>query len=192
MTTQPHTTDERLLRALAVAVVQQPRATLHDLARAANVSKATLHRFFRTREQLIETLRNYCVTLMGQLLEDANLATAEPLAALRQLIGSHLAHKEFSSFLIYHWKPESSSVEESKDVWKEHEASMDAFFLRGQQEGAFRIDISAPCMTDAFAHLLCGMVEGERQGRLARAGLAQAMEQLFLHGVQAPETRSTS
>lgn len=37
--------DERLIKALAVAIVDHPRATLKELAEAAGVSKATLHRF---------------------------------------------------------------------------------------------------------------------------------------------------
>ena len=37
--------DERLIKALAVAIVDRPRATLKELAEAAGVSKATLHRF---------------------------------------------------------------------------------------------------------------------------------------------------
>ena len=36
-------TDERLLKALADAIVVYPRATLKELAEAAGVSKATLH-----------------------------------------------------------------------------------------------------------------------------------------------------
>lgn len=40
--------DERLIKALAVAIVDRPRATLKELAEAAGVSKATLHRFCGT------------------------------------------------------------------------------------------------------------------------------------------------
>ncbi|ELX4162395.1 TPA: efflux pump transcriptional repressor NfxB, partial [Pseudomonas aeruginosa] len=42
--------DERLIKALAVAIVDRPRATLKELAEAAGVSKATLHRFCGTRD----------------------------------------------------------------------------------------------------------------------------------------------
>ncbi|EGH49991.1 transcriptional regulatory protein NfxB, partial [Pseudomonas syringae pv. pisi str. 1704B] len=34
---------------------------------------------------------------------------------------------------------------------------MDAFFLRGQREGLFRIDVGAAVLTEMFAALLSGM-----------------------------------
>lgn len=47
--------DERLIKALAVAIVDRPRATLKELAEAAGVSKATLHRFCGTRDRCSRT-----------------------------------------------------------------------------------------------------------------------------------------
>lgn len=53
----PH--DERLLKALAHAIVVHPRATLKELAETAGVSKATLHRFCGTRDNLVTMLENH-------------------------------------------------------------------------------------------------------------------------------------
>ena len=36
--------DDKLARALALSIAQQPRASLQQLARAAGISKATLYR----------------------------------------------------------------------------------------------------------------------------------------------------
>lgn len=43
--------DEKLLKALAIAIVDHPRATFKEIAQAAGVSKATLNRFCGTRDQ---------------------------------------------------------------------------------------------------------------------------------------------
>lgn len=37
--------DEKLLKALAIAIVDRPRATFKEIAQAAGISKATLNRF---------------------------------------------------------------------------------------------------------------------------------------------------
>ena len=61
---------------------------------------------------------------------------------------------------------------------------MDQFFLKGQREGAFRIDISAQAMNEALTWLIVGLVDGARRGRIARANLAQMVESLFLDGAK--------
>ena len=48
--------EEKLLKALAVAMVEHPRGTFKEIAQAAGVSKATLNRFCGTRDNLIEML----------------------------------------------------------------------------------------------------------------------------------------
>ncbi|MFX5595200.1 transcriptional regulator, partial [Acinetobacter baumannii] len=57
-----------------------------------------------------------------------------------------------------------------------------AFFLRGQQQGVFRIDITAQALTEIWASVLIGLLDGERRGRIARAGLAAMAERVFLQG----------
>ncbi|EPB7030303.1 transcriptional regulator, partial [Pseudomonas aeruginosa] len=44
--------DEKLLKALAVALVDHPRGTFKEIAEAAGISKATLNRFCGTRDNL--------------------------------------------------------------------------------------------------------------------------------------------
>lgn len=60
--------DEKLLKALAVALVDHPAGTLKDIAQAAGVSKATLNRFCGTRANLIEMLLNHASDLMLTLI----------------------------------------------------------------------------------------------------------------------------
>lgn len=58
------------------------------------------------------------------------------------------------------------------------------FFLRGQREGLFRIDISAPVLTETFASLLFGLVDAERRGRVARTGMDAVLLQMFMQGAR--------
>ena len=101
------------------------------------------------------------------------------LEALRRLNAKHLEHREFTLFLTYYWNEVDKPVEETA-AW---EPKVDAFFLRGQQEGVFRIDFSAATLTELWLGTLIALIDGERRGRIPRAALAQLAEQALLHGV---------
>jgi len=171
--------DNRILAALALALVDRPRANLQELAGAIGLSKATLYRFCRTREQLIERLVDHSTTLIGEDIQASGLDTAQPLEALKRLIASTLEHGAFTAFLVYYWKKDSSVESGLEAGW---DAALDAFFLRGQREGVFRIDIAAAALTEILVAMLNGLVDAERRGRVARTGLASLVEHAFLHG----------
>lgn len=153
--------DEKLLKALAVALVDHSTGTFKDIAEAAGVSKATLNRFCGTRANLIEILLIHASELMNKMIADADLQNAPPLEALQRLIDNHLTHREMLVFLVFQWRPDT----------------MD-------EKGLFRIDISAPVLTETFASLLFGLVDAERRGRVARTGMDAVLLQMFMQGAR--------
>ncbi|MFJ9990447.1 TetR/AcrR family transcriptional regulator [Pseudomonas putida] len=181
---QPTPHDERLLKALAHAIVVQPRATLKELAETAGVSKATLHRFCGTRDNLVSMLESHGERVLNGVIEAADLKHAEPLTAIRQIISEHLRHREMLVFLMFQYRPDTLLGEGDDRRWHTYTQAMDAFFLRAQQMGTLRIDISAAVFTEMFLTMIFGMVDAERRGRAASANSAQALEQLFLQGAR--------
>ncbi len=173
--------DRQLMAALALAMVRQPRASLQELAKAAGISKATLYRCSPTREQLHERLVEQALLAIDESIRHADLQGAAPREALRRLIENTLAHRELSIFLVRYWK--NSAVSEGvKASW---EQELDAFFLRGQKAGVFRVDIPAPALTELYASTLTGLIDAEQRGRIARLGLPALIETAFLHGTVA-------
>ncbi|WP_085707642.1 TetR/AcrR family transcriptional regulator [Pseudomonas sp. B35(2017)] len=181
MSLTPH--DERLIKALALAIVDRPRATLKELAEAAGVSKATLHRFCGTRDNLVLIMENHGQTVLNQIVGTTDLVHGEPLAALRSLINEHLAHREMLAFLLFQYRPDTLNGGDER--WQPYADALDAFFLRGQQLGAFRIDVTAAVFTELFLTMIFGMVDAERRGRAASANSAHVMELMFLQGAAA-------
>ncbi|RMN35352.1 Transcriptional regulatory protein NfxB [Pseudomonas coronafaciens pv. zizaniae] len=177
--------DDKFLKALAVALVDHSNGTLKDIAQAAGVSKATLNRFCGTRANLVEMLLNHASVLMNQMVADADLKHAPPLEAFQRLVDNHLMHREMLVFLVFQWRPDSLDESCGGRRWLPYSDALDAFFLRGQREGLFRIDISATVLSEMFAALLSGMVDAERRGRLARAGMGALLIQFFLQGAAA-------
>lgn len=178
--------DAKLLRALAVAIVDHPRGTVKELAEAAGVSKATLHRFCGTRDNLIEMLMTHTSEVMAQIVEQADLHRAPPAVALRNLIELNLAQRELLLFMVFQYRPDTMAPNAEGNCWQPCIDALDGFFLRAQQAGCLRIDIGAPVLADLFMTLLCGIVDSERLGRAPSASSALALEQLFLHGASAP------
>lgn len=174
--------DEKLLKALAVALVDHPRGTFKEIAEAAGVSKATLNRFCGTRDNLIEILMNHASLLISQVIGNAGLDRQPILEAMHELISDHLAHREILVFLAFYWRPDSLDEDAGGTRWLPYEDALDAFFLRGQKEGVFRIDVAAPELTEIFVSLVFGLVDAERRGRVPRAGMVALIEQFFLKG----------
>lgn len=182
MTTDfPDRTDEKYLPALALALIDEPRASLQELSRAVGISKATLYRFCHTRDELINRLFKHCSLVFSEAIANANLHEGAVLDALARLTSNYLEHKELSAFLIYYWK----DVVKDPDVAAGWETAMDSFFLRGQREQVFRLDIPAPALTEMWFSIVSGMADAERRGRVARAGLPFLIESAFLQGVTA-------
>jgi TetR/AcrR family transcriptional regulator, mexCD-oprJ operon repressor len=184
MTSAPATKldDERLLALLAQALVSQPRATLQELAQAVGVSKATLYRFCRTREELLDRLMSHGAQVMHRALAGASVDDGTPSDALRRVIQGLMEHRALAAFLTFYWRPDSEKDTRWATLWNEFENTLDALILRGQREGVLRIDISAPALMETLIALVTGMVDAERRGRVARAGMAGMVETLFMRG----------
>lgn len=190
MTSTPlNAEDERVLAALALALVDKPRATLQELAQAIGISKATLYRFSRTREELVDRLMAHGAYLMNRSLEEAELDKAPTVDALRRFIEGQLRHSELAAFMIYYWKPDTLQDARAAATWTDYFSVLDEFFVRGQREGLFRIEIGAAVLSESLISLLSGLMDAERRGRIARASLPGMIETLFLAGAQRPAAR---
>jgi len=171
-----------LLKSLALALIDHPRASLQELAKAVGVSKATLYRYCPTREQLIDKLHQESIAQFGHSADMAELQHAPFREAFRALIDSHLHHRELFLFLIYNWQSDFITNDDPESPWLVCQRKIDQFFLRGQKEGVLRIDISAVAMSEMFMGMLLTLVDAERAGRIARADIAGSIERLFFDG----------
>ncbi len=174
----PNKDDDKLLDTLALAMVKQPKASMEELAKAVGIGRMTLYRFCPTRDELIERLFQYGIRTISQDIDDAKLDTAEPLQVLRYMTQDSLKHWEITLFMTRYWKPAHDCPPPGLD-W---DAKMDAFFLRGQQAGVFRIDIPAPALSELWVGMFVGLVDAEYRGRVARASLPDLLEKAFLQG----------
>ncbi|PNG38267.1 transcriptional regulator [Pseudomonas protegens] len=181
--------EERLLRLLTTAIVNRPRASMLELAQMVGVSRATLHRFCGTRDNLLQRLEAHARQVLEQIIGNARLQQDEFLPALDRLIGEHLAHRDLLAFLVAQYRPDFLDEQPDNAPWRSYLNALDSFFLRGQQQGVLRIDITAAILSELFISLVYGMVDAEQRGRAASANTARTVPQVFLYGA-CPQTRT--
>ncbi|MGO2110809.1 MAG: TetR/AcrR family transcriptional regulator [Pseudoclavibacter sp.] len=75
----------RILAAADDVFTRNPSATLEEVAKAAGVARATVHRRFTSREALRDALARQLDDKLRQALDAADVRTAPPLVALYQL-----------------------------------------------------------------------------------------------------------
>ncbi|WP_409314053.1 TetR/AcrR family transcriptional regulator [Pseudomonas putida] len=175
----PSTLPAKLVNALYAAAALRPRASMGELAVLAGISRATLHRYCGTRDNLDSQLEQHAKDTLMQILDNSGtLACREPLAALRQLIRAHLAQGELIAFLASRY-PVHMSVQHDLRFYLER---LDALFASGQRQGVFRADVTAALLTEMFVSLLHGMVDARQRGRAPRE-CATVLESAFLQGI---------
>ncbi|MFV7785817.1 TetR/AcrR family transcriptional regulator [Shewanella marisflavi] len=175
--------DDNLLRKLAKAMVEQPRATVKDLAEAIGVSRATLHRTFGSRESIVEKINEYGTAVLNHIADTISAKSVEPTdASLSSLINMHLEHREVLIYQMFNYIPEVCTVENT--LWAHYSNAVDRYFLAGQQVGLFRIDINAAALTEYFVSLIYSTADAERRGRLANAESVKLLTRFFLHGAK--------
>ena len=175
----PSSLSTKLVNALYAAAALRPRASMGELAALAGISRATLHRYCGTRENLDSQLEQHAKNTLMQILDNSGaLASTEPLAALRQLIREHLAQGELIAFLASRY-PVHMSVQHDLRFYLER---LDALFFSGQRQGVFRADVTAALLTEMFLSLLHGMVDARQRGH-APSERAKMLENAFLQGI---------
>ncbi|MDH1334617.1 TetR/AcrR family transcriptional regulator [Comamonas thiooxydans] len=174
--------DEQGMAALAAALAYAPGATLQEIATAVGVSRATLYRFCSSREKLVHRLLKHAVTRLAESLQAAKLDEGSPAEALERLLIGEFEHRELHAFMMEFWSKEIEVDTELAPACNAYEKALDAFFLRGQREGFFRIDIPAAVLNENLTWLLIGLMDAERRGRIARTSVLQTARALFFEG----------
>lgn len=171
------TNDEQLIKLLAVAVVDNPRSTLKELAESVGISKATLHRFCGTRDKLEILLKQKSYASMQYVVEVAEKDYTDYVDGVKSLIDAHFRSKEYLRYSC-------SFINCSEDEhWLRYAKAIDSFFLRAQKQGVIRIDLSVPTLTDLLLSVIYGVFDSERRGRIASNYMIETVETSFLHGV---------
>ncbi len=164
-----------------------PRASMAVLATAAGVGRATLHRHFASREDLLHELGTRSLDRWEASLDAADAAGAaasdDPeriLACLRDLLSRYLADSDDYGFaLTDSYLTGADDLLARSDRLVEREVGL---FVAAQATGVLRGDVPPRWLGHAVYGLLVAAREAVRDGDVARRDLDTVVLSQFLEG----------
>ncbi|SHM11235.1 transcriptional regulator, TetR family [Streptomyces yunnanensis] len=173
---------EHVLTEAAALLARRATTSMDEIARAAGISRATLHRHFAGRDALIRALEEHGIERFARAIDAARLDEGDAAGALRRLVREAEPVAGVLAFLFT-----ENQLFENEPVnagWAQLDARLTALFRRGQEEGTFRVDLSAIWLTEAFYGLLGAGAWAVHEGRVARNDLDHSIAELLLGGIR--------
>lgn len=171
---------DHMLRTAAALLTRKSTATMDEVARAAGISRATLHRYFAGRDALVRALEALGIEECESALDAARLDEGTAQEALRRFVSEIEPAAGLLAFL--YTENQLFEGEEQNEGWARLDARIAALFRRGQASGEFRIDLTPAWLTEALYGLMASGAWAVAEGRLARKDFTYMIVELVLGG----------
>ncbi|MEI5099591.1 TetR/AcrR family transcriptional regulator [Streptomyces sp. PmtG] len=173
---------DQVLHNAAALLTRKGSATMDEVAKAAGISRATLHRHFPGREALVRALEDLGLRECEARLDAARLQEGSATDALRRLIKEVQPAAGLVAFLV----TENSLFEgdSQHEGWARIDARVAELFRRGQEGGEFRIDLTPVWLTEAFYGLVSSGAWAVLDGRVATKDFSYMIAELLIGGAQ--------
>ncbi|MEU8628259.1 TetR/AcrR family transcriptional regulator [Streptomyces sp. NPDC048669] len=173
---------EQVLRSAAALLTRKSTATMDEVAKAAGIGRATLHRHFAGRDALVRALENLGIQEFEAALDAAELDRGTSQEALRRFVAAVEPSAGLLSFLVS--ENQLFEGDELNDGWDRLDARVSAFFRRGQERGEFRIDLTPAWLTEALYGLIGTGAWAVQAGRVAAQDFQYMIVELLLGGAR--------
>ncbi|MER7761034.1 helix-turn-helix domain-containing protein [Streptomyces sp. NPDC097619] len=173
---------DQVLRDAAALLARKSDATMDEVAKAAGIGRATLHRHFAGRDALVRALEDLGIRQFEGAFDRARLDEDGAVDALRRLVAETEPDAMLLAFLVTENQLfEGDAVNEG---WARLDARVSALFRRGQEEGDFRIDLSPAWLTEALYGLIGTCAWSVMDGRVAAKDFQYMIVELLLGGAR--------
>ncbi|MDJ0345024.1 TetR/AcrR family transcriptional regulator [Streptomyces sp. H10-C2] len=172
---------EQVLRDAADLLTRRATASMDDIAKAAGISRATLHRHFPGRDALVRALGLLGIAQMDERLDAARIEEGDPVEAVRRLIDEAMPVSGFLAFL--YGENQLYDLPEVNEGWARVDERVSALFRRGQEQGLFRYDLTPTWLGEALYALIAASGWCVQDGRMARNDAARMVSELMLGGM---------
>ena len=143
---------------------KNPDASVADIAAEAGVGRMTLYGHFQTRAELIEAALVDSLERGEEVLSGVPL-DGDPVEAFQRLVASSWVLVDQSRALLAAAQKELPAAR-IREMHESAEARMRGLLLRGQREGAFRVDLPVSWLLTTTHLVMNGAAEEVRTGRL--------------------------
>jgi AcrR family transcriptional regulator len=169
--------------AATVLAERGEEASMEEIARAAGIGRATLHRYFPGREELLSAMATASVHELAARIEEANLEAVPFDEAIARLARATIAT---GSKYIYLSRDSVKHSDDQPDLNAKVVAPIRALFRRAIADGSLREDLHPDLLMDLFSGLIKGALDTTASGRRGTEETAAAVTTLFLHGTRTP------
>jgi AcrR family transcriptional regulator len=174
-------TRRAILAAATSVLARDPSAPLTDIAKAAQVGRATLHRYFSDRAELHRAVVADCHQTIKEAVADAAPDHGDAREALRRLVTGFVDAGDRILFLYGAFRSdEDETDEEMPDATGDAVISL---IRRGQEEGVFTRDLEPDWIENVLWALVFAGCEVAREGRLPRHGVASTIIRTLEGGI---------
>ncbi|MFD6436053.1 TetR/AcrR family transcriptional regulator [Streptomyces venezuelae] len=173
---------DQVLRSAAALLTRKATSTMDEVARAAGISRATLHRHFAGRDALVRALEELGLQECEAALAGARLDEGSASDALRRLVKEIEPAAGLLAFL--YTENQLFEGDAQNDGWSDIDDRLAALFRRGQENGEFRIDLTPIWLTEAFYGLIGSGAWAVQDGRVAAKDFSYMIAELLIGGAQ--------
>lgn len=173
---------EQVLRSAAALLSRRSTATMDEVAKAAGIGRATLHRHFAGRDALVRALENLGIQEFEAALDAAALDEGTSEEGLRRLVAAVEPGAGLLSFLVT--ENQLFEGDQVNEGWNRLDARVAAFFRRGQERGELRIDLPPAWLTEALYGLIGTGAWAVQAGRVAGQDFQYVIVELLLGGAR--------
>jgi AcrR family transcriptional regulator len=170
------------LESVAAVLAAHPDATMVELAQAAKVSRATLHRRFPSRDALVGWLAEAAATAAVEAVRDAQLDEGGAGEACRRLVAALVPLGGRFAFLLREgdWIESLPAVRAQVDQLV---AAVGGLVERGRADGTFRLDLPASYQVRLVLAAVFTGWEAVRDGELGAKEAPAAASAALLGGL---------
>jgi AcrR family transcriptional regulator len=169
---------------------QGQAATINEVAAEAGIGRATVYRYFKTREQLVSALWEAALSEVDERLEEARLEQVPFEEGIARVVRAVAGVGE--RYVVLLGEQSGEGVERGREVLG---GRVQALLERGQRDGALRDDVSLELIAEMFGGVvLAGLRRALEQG-LGIEESSAAVVGVFLRGagrIEDAERRSTT
>lgn len=171
---------DHVLRSAASLLTRKSTSTMDEVAKAAGISRATLHRLFAGRDVLVRALEALGIEECEAALDAARLDEGSASDAVRRLV--HAIEPAAGLLAFLYTENQLFEGEAQNEGWARLDARIAALFRRGQQSGEFRIDLTPAWLTEALYGLVASGAWAVQEGRVAANDFTHMIAELLLGG----------
>lgn len=169
-----------LLEAAADELARNPESSMADVAKTANLTRATLYRHFSNRQTLLKAIQAEAFTRASEALISCRLDEGSALEVLERVIASLSKHGMRFRVILMRVPDHNARFLTQRDQVL---APLVEVIKRGQREGDIRTELSPEWIVTAMASLLIAAVRSAPTAQQSDEGVAELIYGTLVGGI---------